>query len=66
MRILEKKGNPYRGPDESNGQATTRLNNAGRIVLSRQSDTRVVAIIFLSKHSGTPSLIPPNAWINSV
>jgi len=41
----KNKGNPQGGLNQSNSQATTRLINAGRIVLSRQSDTRVVAII---------------------
>lgn len=48
LQSLIFQGNPRRGVRESNRQATTRLNNAGRIVLSRQSDTRVVAIILLN------------------
>jgi hypothetical protein len=61
--LLMTQGNPYGGLGESNRQATTRLNNAGRIVLSRQSDTRVVAIIFSIDpfwpgNEGSPALDP--------
>ena len=52
------RGNPNRGPDESNRQATTRLNNAGRIVLSRQSDTQVVAVIFSPVRKSPAALHP--------
>src|ERR1041384_403576 len=50
-------GNAAGGQKQSNPQTATRSYNAGRIVLSRQSDTRVAVLIFITKTAGQSLLI---------